>query len=153
MADIPELKKVLDIIEHVEKQPAGTEWNQGTWLKVTPPEEQGHVCNTAMCFAGWKVYLDGYTKVEKRPFDAYGHSDELRMVNPETGEHVNEYDIARYAEARLGLTTYEADMLFYEGNKIATLHEYIDDIEAGRLVDPWDDEAEFDDLDAVDTNV
>jgi len=140
MADISKLKTVLGIVkelaalqEHPTAKPMdhkyqGLFWKQDEWIREAFPidlvdidlvdnVDNGPSCGTAMCFAGWTAYLDGFTDV-----DGY----ERVMVNPTTGETLAMDGIEEYATDSLDLTTYQADDLFEGGNELSDLEEIID---------------------------
>lgn len=113
--NVPLLRKTL---EHIEAHPE--EWDQGDWrLRV---EREGF-CGTAYCFAGTAANLHG---AEWRiPAPADWQDDDMRIVTPEGGMHV-EY----YAQEILGLNFNQADMLFDGGNDLADLRRIVDGLVA-----------------------
>lgn len=126
------LDTVLDIVSHPEKMPEGTGWYQGDWVRpsrlIWKETADGSVragmCGTSMCFAGWVVYLDGYTE--------YDHGTAVSaMVNPTTGLGVRYSRIRDYAKDRLGLTESQADDLFDADNDLEDLVTEIGFIKEG----------------------
>ena len=144
MADVKKLREVLKTIKEVEKlrqnprsrKFKGLYWDQGDWLQPVSDSEKYEddktveVCGTAMCFAGWTLYLDGFTKVDR---------DAWMMVNPENGDTVEIDMISTVAAERLDLEYGEADRLFAGGNDIDHLAAIINDIHAGRIPSYPDD--------------
>jgi hypothetical protein len=126
MANAEKLKAVLKVVKEVDrlrKNPRsrkfkGLFWDQRDWIQPvdkngTPTEE---ACGTAMCFAGWTMYLEGYTE------PVVGGTE---LKNPETGEIVDSALISSDAAEVLELTQWQADVLFEAGNKIPDLENMI----------------------------
>lgn len=141
MPDIAELKRILEIIEDDKKKPTGTSWDQGYWFRsferwdILNQEDVNTTCGTAMCFAGWKVYLDGHTKFVPAARDEYGDYHDSRMVNPTTGKAVTYAEARDYAMKALGLTEEQADLLFSEDNELYDLERVIRNIEVDSKID------------------
>lgn len=140
MPDIAEMHRILEIIKDESKQPEGTTWNQGYWFRQQEVYQgnEKSVCGTAMCFAGWKVFLDGYTKLAQDPLadtDFVRTFSDYRMVNPNTGKYVTYWGTREYARDRLGLSDEQADLLFDEDNDLEDLENIVLSIESESKVE------------------
>jgi len=150
MADFVKLNAVMAVIEEVaalrkasdDSKFKGLYWDQGDWLQplvMSAPDGKGEMCGTGMCFAGWTLFLEGYTDL---------NADAGVMVNPKDGTHVGVDAIPAVARGVLDLHLHEADRLFSGGNDIHRLYDTISDIAEG-LIRPYDPEdyAEYEDED------
>ena len=117
------LDLVLDVIEHEEKRPEGVGWDQREWVRSVLDEDR-NMCGTALCFAGWAAYLNGYTEpvVEQFGVDRARFVEVDALRNPATGETLRWNEISSFARERLGLNYREADALFFGGNDLSDLH-------------------------------
>jgi hypothetical protein len=82
-------------------------------------DRKGHACQTAGCFAGQRAFLDGYR---------LGPSYTLER----DGETLSDSAVGDYARRRLGLTDFQATVLFDPYNTIADLQEVVLAIAAGK---------------------
>ena len=99
----PLMFKTLDYIRDHPGQ-----WNQGEWAEQT-------ACGTVACFAGTAVMLTGYD------FDFTVYEDEVRSTDKvTTGDNIRDV-----ATIELGLTAIQADFLFYGGNTLEDLEQYV----------------------------
>jgi hypothetical protein len=98
-------------MEHIEAHPE--EHDQATW-----------VCGSQMCFAGHAAVADGATL-------------EPGMYMPNAmSEWLGTTHVSDYAQRALGLTSGEANRLFYADNSVEDLRVLVDDlIEKGHLAD------------------
>lgn len=143
MAEIEKLHAVLDVIKQVARSPRSAKtrdtvvaasaasafpslyWDQTDWL-LPVSQGDGHACGTAMCFAGWALYLDGYTEIDAQA---------TYMSNPDTGDAVSWPVVGDVAQGVLDLTECQADTLFDGFNDIDALERIIGEIADGTLVD------------------
>jgi hypothetical protein len=147
MADIKKLKDVLQIVkevaalqEHPTAKPLDHKytdlfWRQDEWLREEYTNDsaydvntdtyigRGEVCGTAMCFAGWTAWVDGYREVD-------GQSG--YMVNPKTDHKLANHEIEKYAKDSLLLNWEQTNWLFDGDNEIADIEEAISEIEKGQ---------------------
>jgi len=142
MADIAALKQVLTAVQEADAlEKAGTpiqvHWRQGVWAAVL--DEMSPSCGTAMCFAGWKAYLDGYTENVWDTND-YDEPYLLALRNPKTDEDIPSDGVGFYAAEVLELDSYEADTLFEGSNTLEDLESIVADIEAGTLTRDEEDD-------------
>lgn len=153
MANNDLLLEIMDLIEHPEKMPAGTRWNQNDWFRQDVSytiDEQGkdvvHVCGTSFCFAGWAVYLDGFTEYVPPEKDKNGVTwDEGRLRNPQSGECLDPTQVQNRATDLLDLDSLDADVLFEAGNTKENLRDYVTNLVNGdALSEPWEDEEDED---------
>lgn len=105
------LREVMDhILAHPELH------NQAVWAKKT-------ACGTAHCFAGWACELSGL-EMNNREIEIFGETTYLK-----DGRTISEG-----ATSTLNIDGGTASMLFYSGNSLAKLKEYVDEIcEQGRI--------------------
>ncbi len=110
MADWDDIRRTIDYIEKLPVLPEDDEgldprrdyWAQDQWgvnLSVLVPSLAEDACGTAACLAGWKARLDG-----KADWVSAGS----------------------YAREAWGLTSEQADALFYALNTIARMREMVD---------------------------
>lgn len=142
MTEVAKLKAVLAAIEEVEEAwdrhyatvddedatgPEGPHWDQSTWVSV--PSEESSACGTALCFAGWAIWLEGY----KIPLAQPGGS---ALANA-SGDVVRGDEIAFKAQMVLGLDYEWARLLFSSQNDLEDLRRYVDEIvaDSGGTVD------------------
>jgi hypothetical protein len=81
-------------------------------------DRKGHSCQTAGCFAGQRAFLDGYR---------LGLSYTLER----NGETLSDSAVGDYAARRLGLTAFQATVLFDPYNTIEQLEDLVHAIAAG----------------------
>lgn len=145
------LLEIMDLIEHPEKMPAGTKWDQHEWVKqlVTYTiDEEGKdrvsVCGTSFCFAGWAVYLDGYTEYVSPVPDKNGFTwNEGSLRHPETQETLDVVAIQNHATHLLDIEDTDADALFEAGNSKEDLRNCVDALVRGEsLAEVWPDDEE-----------
>jgi hypothetical protein len=135
MADIMKLRTVLGIVkelaalqEHPTAKPLdhkypGLFWGQSEWLRPAYPIDfvdfnsgadvlaevaNAPSCGTAMCFAGWTAWVDGYTDVDSSGW----------MVDRVTGEKLAQQEIEGHAKESLDLDWEWADALFDGSNTL-----------------------------------
>jgi hypothetical protein len=123
MVNAQALTETLAAVEKQVKNGTGL-WEQSDWAQQTP-------CGTAGCFAGWRAFLDGYTRLEDDPTTI----DVPRLVNPRTGDSLPMYDdngwpwrgitVARHAQQRFGLEQNQAATLFAMNNTLPDLREIV----------------------------
>lgn len=110
-------KSVLAAIEMADLEENPTvAWDQGTWCRLAV-SESGSLCGTAMCFAGWTVFLhDGDKEILRRwrKFRVYG----------EDGKTLETYICDRATEL-LELTDNESDVLFGGTNSLDDLRNFV----------------------------
>jgi hypothetical protein len=140
--DAPRLAKTLDwALEQHWRAEAGlfSEWNQAAWMRHSDDlarergmyeeylvaQRAGATCGTACCIAG-KVALDnGYHSVHGNGGDAVIH----RRTRARVGA-------AKVAAELLGLTTWQADLLFSGGNRITDLYAIAEVLTGGEITAP-----------------
>jgi hypothetical protein len=125
MVNAQALTETLAAVEKEVERGTGL-WDQSDWAQQTP-------CGTAGCFAGWRAFLDGYTRLEDGPTTIYPR----RLVNPRTGDSLPMYDddgrpwpddgttVARHAQQRFGLEQNQAETLFAMNNTLHDLREIV----------------------------
>jgi hypothetical protein len=106
-------------MEHIESLPElssvfpqlaeGDYWEQGTWFTILENERE-ETCGTAACVAGWATILNGDT------------------IELEFGviPRVNGALVSLHAQNILGLTSDQADMLFWGDNSKERLRTLVD---------------------------
>lgn len=115
----------LDMDRWAVVQPDEVEFTDGTTAKVS--------CGTTACIAGWAVQLSGH----KLLVHQYGkHSDGSFLINSSVAKNGRVVDIEQYGKKLLGLTTEEADELFFCGNSQAP--KLLDTLIAGGDIVPED---------------
>lgn len=156
MANNDLLLEIMDLIEHPEKMPDGTSWNQHDWFqeKVTytidaEGKDQVHVCGTSYCFAGWAAYLDGYTEYVPPVPDSNGITySEGTLRNPKDGKTLDAVQVQHLASDLLDINERDADALFEAGNTRTDLRRYVDALVRGESLEgiwPEDDDEEDED--------
>lgn len=121
MADAVQMRKVL---EHIHANPE--EHDQNSWAVKKPS------CGTTMCYAGTTLHLAGYRLL----WEKIGESGELAATsaqNPQTGEVGL---IEDEASKLLGLTSWEANQLFYCWGDVAHLYEVVNRLTGGEVEIP-----------------
>ena len=93
-----------NILEYIQAHP--DEWNQKWWH-----------CGATYCFAGLIAKGDD----EIMQYNSYGSFD---VIDRSTGENLGV--IHKYAAERLGLTIWQADILFNEDNSLDDLKRLIE---------------------------
>ncbi|ATS92934.1 hypothetical protein SEA_SUPERPHIKIMAN_92 [Mycobacterium phage Superphikiman] len=96
-------------------------------LKYPEAHDQGvyfSECGTVACFAGWACYLAGYDKVP---------GSRGIVADPESPKGCDHASFK--ARDLLGLTTDEAEYLFYADNSVEDLQRMVANLVADRPVD------------------
>lgn len=112
-------------LAHIEANP--DEWDQHTWRRKTE-------CGTAMCFAGWAVTFSGgqWTEPAVEIPDPIGY-DRSHFLTAEPEDYADEacnaaIPVDDRACRVLGLTSKQADRLFWGGNTLADVREIVAEI-------------------------
>jgi hypothetical protein len=139
--DVGLLQKVLDwAYEQYQRALRGepSEWNQGTWFidltavssldseRTERAIDAGTVCDTACCIGGKTAIMMGWRPVWSSG-DLVQHPTENYMAS-----------VRHVAAAGLGLSPYEAGLLFNGRNNIRDLYEHASRFTRGKVVVPLD---------------
>lgn len=140
MADNKKLRAVMAVVEDETRWPKGVVWDQSDWVyDVEVDDENGKpMCGTALCFAGWCAYLDGYTQPYRIKDTVMGTREITGLENPDTGIVLNISRLPAYAADSLGISRDDAAHLFEGGNDLETLQEMVANLADGK--DVWGDE-------------
>lgn len=175
MANGEMLRMVMDFIDSHEAN-----WDQEHWAidgdGDTPPVLEGDItslledpdnpaCGTAMCFAGWTVVLAGYKLHWERKQDSVWNNEtsnyeyvdkpgtrwEATSVQDEDGDCGRV--ISGVARDLLELSSDEM-ILFDASNSSERLHQYVENLVAGRSIDHHveDEEKDEDEEDSYEEN-
>lgn len=129
--NVEALKNTMEIVEEAALHQM---WNQHMWITTsTFTQKEGkytriksrsmefhgeHFCNTAACFAGWSVLLDGW-----RP----RVTDENEIELSKDGETIGDWEVELVAMEILGLGAYDAATLFESENTLDDLRILVND--------------------------
>lgn len=139
---MPNLELAKRVLAQIEADPAT--WNQEHWAYKTE-------CGTSYCFAGWALKL----AYQEPQFLFWGYDDEATYVRLPKGETT----ISSAADAVLGISQAQGELLFWAENTLDDLRAYVQQLgETGELTPSaryiaWeleDDTAEDDDWDEDD---
>lgn len=103
-------------------------WDQSSWGELLE-------CGTAMCFAGWATSLEGLRMTHNdwdEKIEAVGYNYD-RVTDPTTGAV---YGVGEKATELLGLTPYQADLLFNGSNQLYHLYFYLNTFSGGAIEIP-----------------
>lgn len=122
----PLLRKVLDHI-----RTPGVRWDQTTWRRV--PDifdwlEKGSGCGTAFCFAGWTCELSGGEWVGNSHFLVREEGDVAGSREAERAMDQLGVSARIRAGRLLGLTWYEAELLFAANNGLERVEEIVEEL-------------------------
>lgn len=133
---IPNLGLLDRIMEKIQEKPE--EWDQAWWAGEVRNDE-GEVCGTSHCVAGWACAMNEAYKIdyaseslrvpETDPLSykaQYGEG--MEGPNPTPG--LSRASFSEVAERDLGLTTYEADGLFDGDNDLDDVLIHVQEIHA-----------------------
>lgn len=130
MVDAAALTETLAAVEREVELGTGR-FDMGDWVVRRK-------CGTAGCFAGWRLFQDGYTVLEEvRVKGDWGR----RLANPDTGESIpttvpgpyswadpwpeEGVTVARYAQHRFDITEDQAAFLFKANNTLRDLRAIV----------------------------
>lgn len=122
MSETYNVDLLMQVREKIVNEPEAH--RQQFWAMAQSDPRQGGACGTAYCVAGWACVLDG---------------EELSWEGDEVDGWVAHYladdetAISWHAKETLGLSSHEADGLFYGGNSRQAVLDMLDKlIEAGK---------------------
>lgn len=119
--NVPLFRKV---VEHIEAHP--NEWNQDWWVHQHGGVEEGEICGTTFCFAGWALKLTGHNLHEETRLFKDQYGDYSRRCTVLDGNVVNNDQVVAAACEELGVDPSDIAPFFYgEVNTPAEVREDI----------------------------
>lgn len=115
------------VLEHIEAHPE--QWNQRRWAVRSE-------CGTSFCFAGHAVHLthpDALYLFGLDLLDGDERNHAVKVLIP--GRPGPEY-VRDVAVQLLGLSDYDARLLFHASNTLEHLHGYVDQLQAPAFTGP-----------------
>lgn len=140
----PNTELARRVLEHIEAHPE--QWNQSRWALRSD-------CGTSYCFAGHAVHLTHPDALYMFGLDLHDGDDRDAAVKVLIPGVAGPQYVRTIARELLGLSDYNATLLFYSDNTLDDLRSYVEQLEAplfsGELLalreNPWDDDYADDD--------
>lgn len=117
---MPNVELAQQVLEQIEEHP--DTWDQGYWARETAS------CGTTHCFAGWAVALAEPDAQFAIDFDGLGTGVIRRDGEP--------WEIKDAAIDLLGLTSWQADAMFWHSTTLDELREYVRQLEETGSFEP-----------------
>lgn len=124
--------EIWDWLEHPKE--TDPTWYQEDWMRSFTVQGEGNYCGTSCCVAGYTLLEEtemvfDHIARQKMPVPIRSvESPDGVITNPIHDERGPIAEFARMAGHKLGLTIYEANMLFHENNTKERIREVLNAI-------------------------